>query len=74
MDQLMIKLPEKKPVGTKVTLIGSQGNDMISVDEVAKRLETINYEIPCMINWRVPRIYIRNGGKTNVRNPLLTEK
>lgn len=71
MDQLMIRLPEKKPIGTKVTLIGRQGQEMISVDEVADRLETINYEIPCMINWRVPRIYIKGGNRIDVKNPLL---
>jgi len=71
MDQLMIKLPEKKPLGTKVTFIGSQGHEVISVDEVAKRLDTINYEIPCMISWRVPRIYKQRGQIMEKRNALL---
>ncbi|WP_010529408.1 alanine racemase [Lentibacillus jeotgali] len=57
MDQSMIKLDKAYPVGTKVTLIGKQGNDEIETDEIAEKLETINYEIPCMISERVPRIY-----------------
>lgn len=57
MDQLMIRLPDQVPVGTEVTLIGKQHNEEIPIDEIAKILDTINYEIPCMISSRVPRIY-----------------
>lgn len=57
MDQTMIKLDKEYPVGTKVTLIGKQGNEEIELDEIASYLETINYEIPCMIASRVPRIH-----------------
>lgn len=57
MDQTMIKLDKEYPVGTKVTLIGKQGDDEIEADEIAEKLETINYEIPCMISERVPRKY-----------------
>ena len=45
----MIKLPKPYPVGTKVTLIGKQGNDHISTDEIAEKLNTINYEVVCLI-------------------------
>ncbi|MCK0473876.1 alanine racemase [Halalkalibacter sp. APA_J-10(15)] len=58
MDQCMIHLKESIEVGTVVTLIGQDHNASISVDEVAERLETINYEIVCMIGMRVPRVYI----------------
>ncbi|MFD1706900.1 alanine racemase [Siminovitchia sediminis] len=72
MDQTMIKLPEYMPVGTKVTLIGGQGQgDFIPVEEIAGKLETINYEVTCTINFRVPRIY-KNGCQTSeVENKLL---
>lgn len=60
MDQTMIKLDRFHPVGTVVTLIGGQGQEFISVNEIAKKLDTINYEVPCMIANRVPRIYIQN--------------
>ncbi|GAE28895.1 alanine racemase [Halalkalibacter hemicellulosilyticus] len=58
MDQCMIHLKGAVEVGTVVTLIGHDHNTSISVDEVAQRLETINYEIVCMIGMRVPRVYI----------------
>lgn len=57
MDQCMIRLPGPLPVGTKVTLIGRQGDEVISIDDVARHLETINYEVPCTISYRVPRIF-----------------
>ncbi|BBP87302.1 hypothetical protein BsIDN1_09200 [Bacillus safensis] len=42
-------------------MIGGQGEEMVSVDEIAKRLETINYEVTCSIGHRVPRVYIEDG-------------
>ncbi|MFC0015122.1 MULTISPECIES: alanine racemase [Allobacillus] len=60
MDQLMVRLPKGYPVGTKVTLIGENGGQRIRIDDVADYLETINYEIPCIITNRVPRIYLTN--------------
>lgn len=58
MDQMMIKLDQQYPIGTKVTLIGKQRDEEISADDVAEYLETINYEIPCMLTSRIPRVYI----------------
>ena len=45
------------PVGERVVLIGTQGDDEILIEEWAKRLNTIVYEIPCMLNSRIPRIF-----------------
>ncbi|MFD1362009.1 alanine racemase [Lentibacillus salinarum] len=59
MDQTMIKLDQHYATGTKVTLIGQQGSESIEADEIAAKLDTINYEIPCMISERVPRQYKR---------------
>jgi alanine racemase len=42
------------------------------MDEIADKLDTINYEIPCMISTRVPRIYMRNGEPKEVSNKLLS--
>lgn len=58
MDFFMIRLPAQKDIGAKVTLIGRQHDACIEVDEVARLLDTINYEIPCMISDRVPRKYV----------------
>lgn len=71
MDQLMIRLPKELEVGTKVTLIGKQDREYISVDEVARDLGTINYEITCMISYRVPRIFMDGENMIEVMNPLL---
>ncbi|MBM7700803.1 alanine racemase [Kurthia huakuii] len=57
MDQIMIKLPKKMTVGERVVLIGKQGNDEITMQEWASRLNTIVYEIPCMLTTRIPRVY-----------------
>lgn len=59
MDQCMILLPAAYNIGEKVTLIGKQQNDEITIDEWAEKVETINYEVPCIITSRVPRIYNR---------------
>lgn len=61
MDQLMIRLDKEYPVGTKVTLIGKSGKDEIEMDEIANYVDTINYEIPCMISERIPRIYKKSN-------------
>ena len=43
--------------GDEVVLIGRQGENQIPVEEIAALANTINYEIVCGINKRVPRIY-----------------
>ncbi|MCS7246853.1 MAG: alanine racemase [Anaerolineales bacterium] len=60
MDQCMVQLdgvPEAE-VGDEVVLIGKQGGQQITADEVAGLWSTINYEVICGIGRRVPRIYL----------------
>ena len=60
MDQCMLQLdsvPEVK-IGDEVVLVGRQGAEFISIDEVAQRWGTINYEVVCGLAERLPRIYI----------------
>jgi alanine racemase len=71
MDQCMIKLPRALPIGTIVTLIGQQNGQKISINEIAGKLETINYEIPCLIASRVPRLYQKEGKIVDIKNTLL---
>lgn len=71
MDQCMVKLPSHYPVGTEVTLIGADGGELISVDEIAARLETINYEVICMLGQRIPRKYMKDGQVCSIRNGLI---
>jgi len=57
MDQTMINvshIPDVR-VGDEVVLIGSQGDETITVEQVAERLGTINYEVVSVIMARVPR-------------------
>jgi alanine racemase len=67
MDQLMVELDQPYEVSEKVTLIGEEN----PIDLVAEKLNTINYEVPCMISARIPRIYLKNGKKTKVKNLIL---
>jgi alanine racemase len=53
----MIRLREPVPLGEKVVLIGKQGTEEIKIEEWANVLETIPYEICCMLSNRIPRIY-----------------
>ncbi|MBP3965506.1 alanine racemase [Paenibacillus lignilyticus] len=77
MDQCMIALdgadPSEGPVqvGEEVVLIGGQGDEVISVEEVAEKLGTIPYEVTCMVAARVPRVYLRGQQVVAVSNPLL---
>jgi alanine racemase len=66
MDQCMIRLPHKMPVGERVQLIGRQNQSEISIDEWAEKLGTISYEIPCIITKRVPRIYVNTHGNPDL--------
>lgn len=59
MDQCMVDvthLKGKVNLGDEVVIIGSQGKETISVDDVAKEQGTINYEIVTAISARVPRV------------------
>ena len=62
MDQCLVDvtaLKEHVKVGDEVVIIGKQGDDEITADELAERLGTINYEIVTNIAHRVPRIIFR---------------
>ena len=61
MDNVTVDLgpePDVKP-GAPAVLIGEQDGERIWCEEVAARLDTINYEITCGIGPRVPRRYVR---------------
>ena len=48
-------------VGAPAILLGADGGERISAEELAARQGTINYEITCAISPRVPRSYHRDG-------------
>ena len=63
MDQMMVDVtgvPEARPEDS-VVLIGTDGADAISVEEVADAAYSFNYEFVCGIARRIPRVYVRGG-------------
>ena len=72
MDQCMINVTGiDAALGDEVVLIGSQGDERITAEELADWLGTINYEVTSMVSNRVPRVYLRGGQCIRVVNPLL---
>ena len=64
MDLSMVELgPEAVPPGTPFVIIGNDGGEEITADEVAEKCGTINYEVVCMISARVPRVYTEGGAE-----------
>ena len=73
MDQLMADvtaLPQVQ-VGDLVTLIGRDGEEEITADELAALEGSINYEVVCGLSKRVPRVYLKNGKVDSIYNALL---
>ncbi|MBN1289050.1 MAG: alanine racemase [Actinobacteria bacterium] len=59
MDLCMVDLGEcEVKKGAPFVLIGKDGDEEITADEIARKLGTINYEVTCMISSRVPRTYV----------------
>lgn len=72
MDQCMINLTGiDAKIGDEVTLFGKKEGISISIDEVASYIDTINYEVVCMINKRVPRVYTSQGHIVKIRDYVL---
>lgn len=63
MDQMMVRVPSEVTVhpGDEAVLIGEQGGERITVNELAKKIGTINYELVCNISKRVTRLYRVDG-------------
>ena len=58
MDQLMVAADDEVSVGDEVVLIGAQGSERVTVDEVAGRLGTIAYEVLVGLGPRLPRVTV----------------
>jgi alanine racemase len=76
MDNITIELGAEEGArrlrGEPATLIGVQGEQQITAEDVARRLGTINYEVTCALTPRVPRVYHRGGAR--VRQPTGEEE
>ncbi|HAE17272.1 MAG: alanine racemase [Solobacterium sp.] len=70
MDQVMLKLPEYKPENALVEIFGKT----IPIEKMAEELNTIPYEIMCLISGRVTRVYIKNGIRAEEANERLSAK
>ena len=59
MDQTLVDVGNVPGVQRwdTVTLLGSDGAERVSAEELAKTLSTIPYEIVCGIHSRIPRVY-----------------
>lgn len=65
MDQCFVDVSHINEVcvGDEVVVYGSQGQETISIESIAKELHTIPYEVTCSVSKRVPRIYINQEEK-----------
>jgi alanine racemase len=63
MDNITVDVaaPDRVAVGDRVTIIGRDGDERQTAEEIARRIDTINYEIVCGLSTRVPRAYHRDG-------------
>ena len=57
-------------IGDEVVLMGRQGKECITADDLADRVNTISYEILCALGKRAPRIFIHKG-KADTVEPRL---
>jgi alanine racemase len=61
MDHFLVDTgPEELKVGEEVVILGCQGNECISAQEIADRIDTIPYEVVCGISSRVTRVYVNS--------------
>jgi len=63
MDNLTVDLgaSPSAAVGDEVTIIGRDGGERQTAEQLARRIDTISYEVVCGISGRVPRLYHRDG-------------
>ncbi len=72
MDQFMVNVSEipSAEFGTKVTLLGMDGSECITMEQLGDLSGRFNYELACDINKRVPRVYRKDGKTIEVINPV----
>ena len=63
MDQFMVDVTDIDGVsfGDRVTLIGTDGNETITVELLGDLSGRFNYEFVCDLGKRIPRVYVKNG-------------
>ena len=73
MDQLMVDVTQIPGVsrGDRVVLVGTDGEETITMEQIAQRADSFNYEFVSGISRRVPRFYYREGKLVNQVHYLL---
>lgn len=68
MDQFMVDVTEIGDVkkGDEVTLLGRDGDEFISIEEIGDLCGRFSYEFACDISPRVPRVYMKDGKEVEV--------
>lgn len=63
MDQFMVDVTDIRNVknGDEVILVGNQGNESITIDELSKISNRFSYEFVCDLGKRIPRVYLDQG-------------
>ena len=63
MDQFMVDVTDIDNVeeGTMVTLVGRDGDENISIEEISEMSHSFNYEFICDVGKRIPRVYYKGG-------------
>jgi alanine racemase len=63
MDYITVDVGQDPAVrrGEQATLLGTDGAERLTAEDLARRIGTINYEVVCGVSGRVPRIYHRDG-------------
>lgn len=70
MDQFMVsveEIPDAKE-GDEVTLIGPDGTEQITMEELGGLSGRFNYELACDLGKRIPRVYIKDGTIVSVKD------
>ena len=75
MDQFMVDVTDIPDVamGDKVTLVGRDGAEQITVEELAAQAYSFNYEFVCDVGKRIPRVYYyeqKKIGTLEVKNEI----
>ena len=73
MDQMMVDVTDipETAVGDRVTLVGRDGGEVITMESIAAAADSFNYEFVCGISRRVPRIYVQGGKNVHSVHYLL---
>ena len=70
MDQFMVSVEEipEAEEGDEVTLIGTDGKEQITMEELGELSGRFNYELACDLGKRIPRVYLKNGRITATKD------